>query len=75
VFPEHAIGYLRLAEELALARRVTDADAVLSDAVNRFQDDLEIGLRWVLSGREIGDPTRAGELQRRFPDVASLVNK
>jgi tetratricopeptide (TPR) repeat protein len=75
VFPERAVGYLRLADELALAGRVADADAVLSDAATRFQDDLEMGLRWIMSGREIGDLTRTDELHRRFPDLAPLISK
>jgi tetratricopeptide (TPR) repeat protein len=78
-FPDHLPGYRHRADALLQAGRWAEADAVLSDAVARFPDDLETTLRWAMSGRrgpasESGS-TRWDELCRRFPGIAPVVQQ
>ncbi len=72
-FPTHVAGYWHLADALVRAERPADADAVLCSAAARFHDDLETVLRWAMSGRATGVPTRIDELCRQFPELAPLL--
>jgi tetratricopeptide (TPR) repeat protein len=65
------------ADALAKAGRWAEADAVLSDAVARFPDDLETALRWVMAGQRGPDPqsasSRSDALRQRFPGIAPVI--
>jgi tetratricopeptide (TPR) repeat protein len=78
-FPDDLPGYWHRAEALGKAERWAEADAVLSDAVARFPEDLETALRWAMSGRRGPDPesgsTRSDVLCRRFPSVVPVVRQ
>ena len=76
-FPDDLPAYWHLANALRQAERDAEADAVLSDAVERFPDDLETALRWVRSGQcgsgSENGCNRSDVLRRRFPGLAPVI--
>ena len=75
-FPDHVPGYWQWADALAEAGDLVRADAVLTEAVARFPDDLETAVHWARSGRQIlssgNCAARWEEIGRRFPGMAGL---
>jgi len=75
-FPDHMPGYWQWADALVAAGNQIEADAVLTEAVTRFPDDLETAVRWTRLGRQVLSPescaARWEEIGRRFPGMERL---
>src|SRR4029077_19827938 len=75
-FPVHMPGYWQWADALVAAGNQIEADAVLTEAVTRFPDDLETAVRWTRLGRQVLSPescaARWEEIGRRFPGMERL---
>lgn len=71
-FPAATWAWLRAAEIETRARRFTEADALLEDAIGRFPDDFWIWHAHALIAKEQGDKieayTRLRALRQAFPD-------